>query len=871
MKENYEKDDNNQKNNNIEKDIIKKVKFEANFIRKSKKEMTIMPKQKHDRKSITFLRQYSLDQKNKSYIDSSIDFKLHKEYINRVIEIFKRGPRQFKEKQLFISYLNKLEPFNQILTESKKEEVENILIILSNNLRYERIIKDKILLKYGDNLEKFYLIFQGKVDILIPNEEEISLTEEEYYYYLIRLRIFNELSLINTVISKNYITFHMEEKNFDEWIKTAFNTIKFLKGDIKIKSAISSKTGKGYYDDDLLKKKFLLNNIEDINPSKSLSKSPNPRKKFKKNKILFKIEPKETVKKIIFDTIEKKNFVLKYEKEILIAMKLIDPNNFELLNLDITQYLSKSISSQQYINRIKPIKFNPLDTFRKNAKVFSYIIVNSYHTGDKFGDIMNDSQKNDLIYFNGCTMITSKNSDFGTLNKEEYKICLKDISEKVRKKKLKFLLNLEIFKNFNQNVFTKKFSSYFKKRMISNREILFNEGDEPLENRTIYFINSGEFISYCNKNIYEINDMFINLGFNFLINESDEDEVLDKESDDYIKFKKKKILIKLLYLKGNDIIGLNNSLYNNKYIYSIQCCSPVATVYEIKYNMLKILFNSDDKLIENIKNYENIKKNLIMKILLKMREKKTENFKIMEKVGCDLSFGPIKFKKYNNSNVLQNLLEKRKQYQMGDIPRTSKHKKKFLETENNIKKNFNENTLFKNKLKKNVYEKTLYNNNIKDLNLNNLYSFSISEIKSKRYKNSINFTSKPFKKSILNQNYLENNTINTNDNLPLINNMTLSTDKDKSNVSFIFDKKNFNSINVNNNSKSPNKKKYKILISKRRDNTILIKKDQTKDYINNQNKITNSIKGLFNDKFNKKESVFNLLSKKIYKEKLIKI
>ena len=128
-----------------------------------------------------------------------------------------------------------------------------------------------------------------------------------------------------------------------------------------------------------------------FNPSKSLSKSPNPRKKFKKNKILFKIEPKETVKKIIFDTIEKKNFVLKYEKEILIAMKLIDPNNFELLNLDITQYLSKSISSQQYINRIKPIKFNPLDTFRKNAKVFSYIIVNSYHTGDKFGDIMNDS------------------------------------------------------------------------------------------------------------------------------------------------------------------------------------------------------------------------------------------------------------------------------------------------------------------------------------------------------------------------------------------------------------------------------------------------------------------------------------------------
>ena len=877
MNETFVKTDNNQNNNN-NNNLIKSVKFEPNIIRKSKKEMTIIPKKKFERKSITFLRQYSLDQKNKSFIDSSIDFKLHKEYIDTVIDIFKRGPTQFKEKQLLISYLNKLEPFNQILTESIKEEAENILMKLSDNLQYERIIKNKMILKYGDNLEKFYLIFQGKVDILIPNEEEISLTEEEYYFYLLRLRIFNELILLKTVISKNYMTFHMEEKNFDEWIKTAFNTIKFLKGEIKIKSTTSSKTAKGYYDDDLFKKNYLPNHIENVNPGKSLS--PNPKKKFKNNKILSIQEPKGSEKKkMIFDSIEKKNFVLKYEKEILIAMKFIEPNNFDLLNLDISQYLSKSISSQQYIDRIKPIKFNSLDIFRKKVKIYSYIIANCFYTGDKFGDIMNDPHKNNLVYFNGCTIITSKNCDFGTLKKEEYKICLKDISEKVRKKKVKFLLSLDIFKNFNKYVFTKKYSSYFNKRLISNKEILFNEGDEALENRSIYFIRSGEFISYCNKNIYEINDMFINLGYNFLIDESDEDEVLDKETDDYIKFKKKKIPLKLLYLKGNDIIGLNNALYNNKYIFSIECCSPFATVYEIKYNILKIIFNSDEKLFDNIKNYENIKRNLTMKLLLKIREKKIENFKIMEKVGCDLSFGPIKFKKYNNSNVLQNLLEKRKQYQTGVISHSSKHKKTFLEIKNNIQKNFNEDNLFKNKLKNNAYEKTIYNKtNIKDLNLYNLYSYSLSETIPKKYKNNINFTSKPIKKLILNQNYLENNTTNENDNLPPINTMTTSTDKDKSNISFIFDKKNkLNKnlncylINANNTSKTPSNRKYKIIISKRRDNTILFKKDQTKEYINNQNKITNSLNGLFDDKFNKKESVFKLLSKNIYKEKLIKI
>ena len=125
---------------------------------------------------------------------------------------------------------------------------------------------------------------------------------------------------------------------------------------------------------------------------------------------------------------------------------------------------------------------------------------------------------------------------------------------------------------------------------------------------------------------------------------------------------------------------------------------------------------------------------------------------------------------------------------------------------------------------------------------------------------------------------MENNTTNEIDNLPPINTATISTDKDKSNISFIFDKKNksnknlnFNLISATNTSKPPTNRKNKIIISKRRDNTILFKKDQTKEYINNQKIIINSINGLFDDKLDKKVSVFKLLSKKIYKEKLIKI
>jgi hypothetical protein len=268
-----------------------------------------------------------------------------------------------------------------------------------------------------------------------------------------------------------------------------------------------------------------------------------------------------------------------------------------------------------------------------------------------------------------------------------------------------------------------------------------------------------------------------------------------------------------------------------------------------------------------------------MKLLLKIRDKKTENFKVIEKVSCDLSFGPIKFKKYNNNNVLQKLLEKRKQHQNNEIPRFSQHKKKLNTIENNIKIKSNDDNLLKNKLKINTCERTISNKKKGDLDLNNIDKFLSSFISTNNNKQKEKKCNQDkIKKLLLDKNYIENKTINENDNLPLINTMTVSTDKDKSNLSsFLF--KNYNSNRKMDSNLTDNYKTLKlsteiknnIRISKRRDNTLLHKKDQTKEEKKNQKKIINSIKGLFENKSNKKELIFQLLNKKIYEEKLLKI
>ena len=47
--------------------------------------------------------------------------------------------------------------------------------------------------------------------------------------------------------------------------------------------------------------------------------------------------------------------------------------------------------------------------------------------------------------------------------------------ERMRRKKLNFLLNANIFRNCNKNLFTKSFTSFFSKRLLYSHENLFSE------------------------------------------------------------------------------------------------------------------------------------------------------------------------------------------------------------------------------------------------------------------------------------------------------------------------------------------------------------------------------------------------------------
>ena len=62
----------------------------------------------------------------------------------------------------------------------------------------------------------FYIILKGKVSIFIENTINISLTEEEYYIHLLKLKKYNERFFYNKTIEANKLTFVVDGGNIDE-------------------------------------------------------------------------------------------------------------------------------------------------------------------------------------------------------------------------------------------------------------------------------------------------------------------------------------------------------------------------------------------------------------------------------------------------------------------------------------------------------------------------------------------------------------------------------------------------------------------------------------------------------------------------------
>jgi CRP-like cAMP-binding protein len=96
------------------------------------------------------------------------------------------------------------------------ENIEEIYTRLVKSMSYHHAYRNKLLFRFGQKADAFYISLKGRLAVLKPEEEKMDLTEEEYMRYLIKLKKNDEFEILNKCLEVNKKVYPITEY-FDCW------------------------------------------------------------------------------------------------------------------------------------------------------------------------------------------------------------------------------------------------------------------------------------------------------------------------------------------------------------------------------------------------------------------------------------------------------------------------------------------------------------------------------------------------------------------------------------------------------------------------------------------------------------------------------
>ena len=163
--------------------------------------------------------------------------------INDYINIIKKAPnvRTMLDIYLTIKFLSKTRLGKSFRDEFSDNTIYGKLITFcSMEIKYKKFRKGKKVFNIGDSPDNFYIILNGKVDIIKPMQVRISLTGNEYFLYLMNLLKNEDRYTYNLCIKNNDLNYAIEkdEAKFLPYIYIAINLSK-KKTDLHFKEILS--------------------------------------------------------------------------------------------------------------------------------------------------------------------------------------------------------------------------------------------------------------------------------------------------------------------------------------------------------------------------------------------------------------------------------------------------------------------------------------------------------------------------------------------------------------------------------------------------------------------------------------------------------
>ena len=598
----------------------------------------------------------------------------------------------FENNEERVNFLIKLNPFYQKLNEIEKHG-EIIIRTISPEYKGTRYPPNQVIFRYGDEVTDFYLIHKGKVNLYFPYTESLYMNIDEYFIYLMRLRRYGEIEMLNDVLlmNKNIFMREVEEPfDFDNFIVKLYNTF------IKIKFSpvfLAQKESKKY------------------NSNNSSSNDLNNKRNSKKKVYINENEFNDDVYKTFTDK-EMKNLALRIENELIETIKWIRPEELRQIIKEevdgdtvkkivkIPEYLVQKFTllhpdeikrDTTYNGRIEPVQIFNTNLQRQKVTIMRYLFLKTLTKGEYFGEYTNDSSylfhskllydmKHSKLnlkihkysYFRNTSVVAIRDNSeeyngnlyLGIIDKGLYIQYFRKFIEKVNYSKKKFLLNSRLFKNCRNENLVKGYSSCFQLKVLKENDCLINEktiltGD----NTFIYFINKGNFQSMCNQTVQSIDKILTHLGFQDKISNTIPLK-LNKIKDTffYEEICKKELKIKLNYLTENDVVGLSENILRDKYFNSVVCMSKEGSAYYVDSRIIKLFVESDTNIRDNKNLLLYNKYKVLCDALLKQRKSYLDSFcsfqidSVKEKEKALTKFAKKRYNIFHNKEKFKKIL-----------------------------------------------------------------------------------------------------------------------------------------------------------------------------------------------------------------------
>ena len=209
------------------------------------------------------------------------------------------------------------------------------------------------------------------------------------------------------------------------------------------------------------------------------------------------------------------------------------------------------------------------DIYKKEelVTIYSYIEIVKKGKGDIFGEIALHS----IDKKRNATIICINNCVFGTLSRDVYNNCLRDVEFRRRRNNIKFIHSFPIFQEIKWDIFENKFFNFFKREIIKHGQTIIKQGNIGDK---IYFIKEGQ---YQINSLISLNEMTEIL--------KEKRKLIFKPKNKYLANERK--LYRLSIINDQEVIGLNDVRLNSYYIIDVICVSTQGIVFSLSDDVLE--------------------------------------------------------------------------------------------------------------------------------------------------------------------------------------------------------------------------------------------------------------------------------------------